>query len=184
MSLANSLLFIHIPKTGGTSVRTALGLGKVDHSKASEIRDDVWDRSTTISVVRNPYSRLLSQWAYHCTTEYQGNLLRTVPNLKGMSFRDYLSSVVSVSSDPMFSSMVEFLERRPTTIEIDFLLRFESLNSDFQLMVKRLGLKTTLPHLNASNSEAYLDKMRKWERDFIYQLYRTDFETFGYPRRF
>ena len=82
MPFNSKVLFVHIPKTAGTTIETALGLKSAEclydfqgkkadqivtrqHLFASEYRNiiDNVDNLYRVSVVRNPYDRLVS--AYH-----------------------------------------------------------------------------------------------------------------------
>lgn len=60
------LVFVHIPKTSGTSVADAIyGDKKSQHYPANELfRDPELRHLSSFSVVRNPYARLLSAYNY------------------------------------------------------------------------------------------------------------------------
>jgi len=63
-------IFVHVQKTGGNSVRTALGADIFDpykHFFARELRDihgeAIWESCFKFTFVRNPWDRLVSWWS-------------------------------------------------------------------------------------------------------------------------
>jgi len=71
-----NIIFVHIPKNGGSSISSCLGLstpwGKYPHNKAQALRKYVignigkgfWKAATKFAVIRNPWDRLVSAFCY------------------------------------------------------------------------------------------------------------------------
>ena len=77
-----NILFVHIPKTGGQSIRSALGWGNMEsvcvHLTALGWIDSMgwehWNSSYTFSVVRNPWDRMVSAYFYDKKRHWSGPL--------------------------------------------------------------------------------------------------------------
>ena len=65
-------------------------------------------------------------------------------------------------------------------INIDFVGRFEHLNSDFDFIMIHLGIQDTLPHLNKTNHKDYRDHYDDSSRKLIEEAFAKDIEYFGY----
>merc|ERR1719389_639054 len=65
-------------------------------------------------------------------------------------------------------------------------LRQESLDDDFNALMKEFGSDIALPDKHLMGTDAYngctidREKITQPTKDMIYQYYRDDFETFGY----
>ena len=65
------LIFVHIPKTGGTSIKKSLGITNRSlgyHKRANDIKKEIpdkWKNYFKFSVVRNPYDRVYSIYSYY-----------------------------------------------------------------------------------------------------------------------
>lgn len=63
---------------------------------------------------------------------------------------------------------------------VDFVGKMENIDADFQEICKRIGVEAQLPHINKSAHKPYQDYYTDATRDAIGELCREDIETFGY----
>jgi len=157
------MIFLHIPKTGGSAIIDRL---KVNHSKHipmkfCEKRKGWW------TVVRNPFDRLISMYAY--TNNY---VIDENPDKVKKWFSDQIKNPMPVNE---FANLIT-----PMCEYIDFsqdveVLRFENLQDEIK---KRYDVD--LPVVNFSrrgNYEYYYDEEL---REIVLDYYREDFKLFNY----
>jgi hypothetical protein len=197
ISLQKRFLFVHIPKTAGNSIQTALrdysedqlvalrkeqdGIERFGlrnpkykikkHSTLAEYRDALGNEQFRslykFSCVRNPWDRMIS---YYFTPT------QTPETWKRKKFRKMISKIVSVAD----YLRLDQDEEDPFT-NVDYIMRFESLAEDFRTVCGKVGISAaTLPRYNRSNREHY----SKYYDDELRELVRTQFaaeiERFGY----
>ena len=196
-------IFIHIPRTGGSSIEDALALknasneedlatlsGWIDspelreqqfvspvlqHLALSEIRrlvpDDTLSNYFVFAIVRNPWDRLLSNYLFE-----RNHFFHFHPDAQAyMALTDYIDQL-----NPFLrQSQSDFVED-PHGL-LDFVGRFENLDSDFSHIAARLHHRPTpLAHLNRTRHEHYSRYYCDESRDKIADLFARDIETFGY----
>ena len=117
-------IFVHINKTGGTSIAKAIGLPKKNHLTAKEIIDIVgqtkWDKAFKFTFVRNPWAKVVSHYLYRIKTN------QTSMSDKNISFSDWVKVTYGECKDPlfydipkMFQPQVEWLINKHGKIDID-----------------------------------------------------------------
>jgi hypothetical protein len=79
----------------------------------------------------------------------------------------------------------DFVRDKNGKVLVDFIGRFENLQSDFDRVCPEIGLPpTALPHVNKSKVirkyKGYQDYYDKESKEFIAELYKSDIELFGY----
>lgn len=177
------LIMIHVPKTGGTSLHTQIWPGSpTQHLLASSFPADLWRRYFSFGFVRNPYERLASCYCYHCRSDYQGELIDRIPELKSLSFIEYLDQVVRSrqSFDSRFKSMHELLHH-PSGVPVDFIGRFETFEADARRVLDTAAISDPVAHKNKGPGNDYGELLGDNERLIIEELFAQDFTTFGYP---
>ena len=192
-------IFIHIPKTGGTSIEYKLDLGHIENGfiiedKISFQHSDytyyqnlfgyLFKKYTKFTVVRNPYTRIISAYFY-------------IPNKKigakaSQSFDDFLKYVESVLKkknfhedlyDIHFRNQHEFICDSNGKIKVDKLFHFEKYNEVEDFLFKKYNItdKRVMLKGNYKKNQIILTDKQK---NLIYNLYKKDFELFGYSKDF
>ena len=181
---ARNLLFLHIARTGGTSVETAL-VGRdwwqidpaTKHISASQARsihgEIVWRKFKKFTIVRNPWDRIVSMWVtgwwYDESTHLRG--------AKPVSMKEFLRTLKPHPHERYGSLHYhEILDE-----EMDFILRFESLQTDFSAMLKSLNQPDlVLPRVESRVRDDYHAYFDQESADLVAAIYQTDIRRFNY----
>lgn len=204
MKSTKNAIFIWIPKTAGTSVWTALkenygcpklklpeqwpkfkqsGILTFSHVSIPGLRakgfisDEFYNSSFKFCFVRNPFDRMVSLYHY---------LMKDKIIKQGISFKKFCKMVHDDPNPIGLYNVKRKSQAQPQVKwlvpEMDFIGRFENLQSDFDKILTRLELAPVeLPHTRVSKNrkptKAYYDKKTI---SLVRKIYKADFETFGY----
>lgn len=126
------IAFCHVPRTGGVSVCNALGLKIVDrHNPASWYRENYPDYFL-FTVLRNYDDRIKSTFGWKNEEAYgQRDLDTLVEQVKNRNPEDHTGLMLKPN---------EFFLDCP----VDYTIRFEHLQQDFDKMMEKLGFETVL----------------------------------------
>ncbi|MDB9527389.1 sulfotransferase family 2 domain-containing protein [Oscillatoria sp. CS-180] len=179
----DKFLFIHINKTGGTSIAKALNIPP-KHDTALEKIEEVgrieWDKRFTFAVVRNPWDKVVSHYYYRVQTN------QTDLGSNQINFKDWVKRVYQEKSRPyydkpkMFMPQVDWVSDAAGTIIVDHICRFESLEADFREVCDRLEIDYNLPHLKSSKRGNYRDYYDSETTAIVADWYSQDIEKFNY----
>jgi chondroitin 4-sulfotransferase 11 len=181
---AERALFIHIPKTAGTSIIGSLMANcnyvNRDHLLAAQYRTAEWDSSYSFAVVRNPFERLVSHWKYH-TTNYTGRIFtKHGIDIQNKSLNEYIDVAYALDHTRLnWRSMVEYITH-PCGKPIDQILRFETLTQDWQTLCTHFNIKLSLLHLNQTPHDDYKQYYTPETKNKVQDWYAVDLERFGY----
>ena len=198
-----SWLFVHNPKTGGTSIaQSLLGKDKINSvdklvtedraywshrtARAWATKDaDRWNRSFTFGICRHPVDRLASM--YQMYAQGKAGPLRNgrfvisqkdrQQELQRLARTHSLSELIAAGDFlglPSQASMLCINGR----VAVDFVGRCETLREDFARICAILGLPSRpLPHTRQTEP---LERLTDDDRRMVYSSCREDFDLFGY----
>ena len=191
-------IFVHVAKTGGSSVEAALTpwLDKPfagGHTSALEfafIEPEAWHQYFTFGFVRNPWDRLLSAYKY----------LMTLPPELGIEQQDFVRArllrymgdfdgfVAHLAAEPTALYFLDHLRPQhlflcdpPGNILVDHVARFEAIDAEWRGICQRIGIDVALPHHRRSSPPATLPpRYTAQSRAQVATLYQRDIALFGY----
>jgi hypothetical protein len=181
-------IFIHQRKAAGISIADAFGLSK--ESDFDNLDSDFhrfnegtisWDwngrtedekKYFVFSAVRNPFDRLISAWKFLDNTRNRTllNVLNDMP-LQSPDYEHLTRPQIEILREPGTAKLV-----------VDDLIRFETLQSDFDRVCDRIGRpRFALRHLNYSQREpGYRHYFDRQTRRLVEAHFAEDLEVFGY----
>lgn len=205
-SKKHNFIFIHIYKCGGNSIRRALGAPSISqqdynpsesfeihgvHANIADVKKhltenrgaDFYRDAFKFSVVRNPYSHIVSLYRYIRNSKIH-NYHDVVMS---QNFYQYLHWYIeSMDFDRPYGAnkhqfMHQFLDN-----EMNYIARLEHIDLDMKTIFKKVGLPLAkVPMVNRFN-----DKLRiPWRNyfmndtrciDFVKEHFAEDFNKFGY----
>lgn len=192
-------------EVGGTALGEALQgefkkrFGLTKHATAAEIRTivgpELWSEYFSFGIVRNPYAR--AQSTFHFMKRWRGNKemdrLKFIENMP--DFRTFAVSpkLQRKQFHRLLWSQAQWLCDEAGKLLVSQVGHLESLNADLDAiqaaipgLPKRQQVTLEAPKRNKSASDD--DELLNLLRDepeveqALYEAYRDDFETFGYPR--
>lgn len=175
-------VFVHINKTGGSSIEDALGLS-FRHLTALELRAEMgarrWQRRFVFSFVRNPWDKVVSHYYYRLQTEQLG--------ADPPSFNDWVRATYGdqnpewLDSRRMFLPQMAWLADAHGELMVDFVGRFERLQLDFDEVCARIGReRIALPHLKGSRRPHHRELYQPDTRQIVGEWFAADIGSFGY----
>lgn len=196
------LIFVHIPKTGGSTISNILvpninihdekymeylyGIKNnkaLQHLSIIEIKKIVknTDDYYKFSIVRNPYDRLVSEY-YWCQ-------IKNIGNKSGQKFDDFLNYIIDIFKNNKFDTNIytdHFIPQYKflyddNILKVDKIFKFENFNNVLQFLKEKYDINTNFyKHLKVHNGNKL--NLTQNQKNIIYNLYKKDFELFNYPK--
>jgi len=196
-------IFIHIPRTAGSSIERALinddwwtVESKTKHliaSQAKKIYSEYWNDYFKFSFVRDPYSRMLSMTTFDKIRKmYYGDTVSFTGIITDQHINEYkklFGHLILIEHDYRFYKRkeVENETHRENCVygnildePIDYIGKFETLEEDFKNLCNTLGLRekelgkfSHSPHEHSLSVEA---------KSLVSELYDKDFLTYNYSK--
>ncbi len=175
--------FVHINKTGGSSIEKALNL-PFQHRTALEMRALMgtkrWQSRFSFAFVRNPWDKVASHYAYRVQTNQTG--LRE----EQIAFKDWVRLAYG-EQDPryydqhkMFMPQTDWIVDEHGQVIVNMVGRYERLVDDFARVCETVGRRAELPHLKKSSNRDYRQMYDSPTVDIVGRWFDNDVRTFGY----
>lgn len=196
-------VFLHVPKTAGLSLVSALRMPYLDEELDVRVRfcqrgivtfghqsysalvaqglvgEDFDKKSFKFTFVRNPFDRAVSLYSY----------LKGWRIPAGETFREFCMRIESADFEPIgvfnarglsqCNPQVRWLEG----VKVDYLGRLESIAADVEKVCGQLGIEAPgLPHVNRSKRKDPREMFDDRSLAAVRGYYQEDFERFGYSR--
>jgi hypothetical protein len=198
-------VFIHISKNAGTSVvRTAGSAIRVAGHRTAASWIAGYGRSAPLFAVhRNPFDRVVSEYFYRRRRFLGGEKNPHLSNL-GKSFDEWVistfrdgeyrtrayfeaNSVPYNRANMIGDCLIWFLPQtrwicgEEGAVLVDEILRYETLDEDWEQFAMKYGIGKALTHHNASNRERdYNAYYSPRSREVVQEYFASDFDAFGY----
>jgi len=180
----SSILFIHIPKTAGSSIFNKIYSKDLDtwnrtsprsHESYSSLKNNnkIDDSVFSFSVVRNPYNR-----TYSCFNQFNKTNKTTI------SFIEYLKNIknnnISLITPLLHLPQRDYVIDELGNISIKKIYRFENLKELESDLGWNLGFDNVGNYMIESYNKDYTDEAI----NLVQELYDSDFIHFGYSKNF
>lgn len=198
ISHKHKFIFVHIPKTAGTSLEIALEddscvfkrgqwskkpmgfnaplnhltITQIQQSK--ELSVDDFNSFFKFTFVRNPWDKVISE----C---FCGQIQLAFKDCK--TVKDKIKKVCLLSKTPSgygahCKPQIDFVGDNKN---INFIGRFENLKKDYEYVCKQLNIENVdLIHKHKTNKEPYQNYFDQETIDLVAESYKEDIDYFGY----
>ena len=182
---SQKVLYIHIPKTGGTSISKAIYDKEDHHFSARELAffyPREFKEYYKFSMVRHPFDRIVSMYKY----------IRKYPQLETFqqldipdTFRDFVMDFLRpkvIKYQYFFWSQKAYLCNHLGSIgQINFIGRYENFDESLHYIKSVVNTDKFIPWENKSSTQVLFDQgLEKELRRKVYELYRSDYHLFDY----
>ena len=191
--------FIHIPKTGGSTISSVLSQNSfanlperikehkcnvsnphewtMKHSRIHEL-DMRYQNFFCFAFVRNPWDLMVSSYSWWTQNTHLPVRRDCGQILKTQGFNSFIKTNSSFINECYHQNngQLHWLNDK-----INFIGRFENLQDDFNIVCDKIGIpQQQLPHTNKTNHKHYTEYYDDETREIVAEKYARDIEYFGY----
>lgn len=189
LDLANDFIFVHVPKTGGMSVRYAMksvgltipGSHKSVSAYQNMYGEDIFDRHDGYAVIRNPLDRLVSAYFYgRARINSNAHQERHAKELFSQDFNGFIKLIYE-EREKYSKKLVIITPQSSFVSGIDGdipvkLYSFDMLNSFISTLTKKhSGIVADTKHANRTKHAHFLDYYDDELTRMVLDVYAYDF---------
>ncbi len=193
--MGKNCIFIHIPKTAGTSITQAFNLTTTNHYTAQELRWWMGSRSYgrfySFCIARNPYDRFLSLYHYARLEHSTHHSVHPEDTRRKHSDYDLLKDAsINECADLLRDGKLSALWKPQTDwfldtngdLLVNYVGHYETLEYDFALLSFHIcGEVMLLPRVNESGRQLPCDQeLTEYAITAIESVYARDLATLDY----
>lgn len=183
------LLFLHIPRTGGTSIMSLLkdrlpdakGL-LLQHDNASTVSISFFRQYSDyfkFSFVRNPWDRLLSLYAL--ALKYPVDNSKPLFSFEAFYKKYELEQVNLKLGRAFYLNQTDYLYNKNGEMVVDKVGRYENYEHELLEILHEQNIPFTyIPRLNKTEHAHYRSFYSEERKKFVEKLCYKDIESFGY----
>jgi len=181
-SKEHNILFVHIPKNAGSTIRDELGITKSAHYPLSVLQGymdkETFDNAIKVAVFRNPWERMVSWYRYR----QQKN-----QDPKGVGFSYWLRNGVAQYNMDLFDTLPQVkwgckLDTINLHESLDYIINFEHLNEQWKELcdIENINVKK-LPKTNSTGIYDYTEQYTILEDVVLVRnMFRSDVDILNY----
>lgn len=201
-------IFIEVPKTGSTSIRSVIGKPVKPHLDMQEIESSwIYEgenflnkkslRKTYDLIPKNIRQKIGQRWL---KSYFKFGFVRNpwdrvvslylrkegIQKSKEMTFEEFVYWI-EYSSDTCKKAsthkyQIDWFKNNDGKIAVDFIGKFENLEQDFDFVARKIGVDVQLPHKNKNtkNRKHYHEYYNDETKNIIAKKFDVDIEYFGY----
>ena len=186
ISHTHRFIFIHIPRTGGTSLTNLLCSDWSDvkrigaqHASAHHNHTEIqaWPSYRTFTFVRNPWARLYSWF----------QLLQKLNPQHSFTLEQFLreqdpSRSQASQDNGFYFNQLDYLRDPQGNLVTDFIGRYENYQQDVGRLLELLDIPAAMPipHLNTTEGPDYRSQYTHAARELVAERCSEDIAHFGY----
>jgi hypothetical protein len=202
ISDTKKFIFIHVPKTGGISIRKCLEpyatvpvfKRNIKHIKKQQtnpklfmhaqatnlqkfIRKDQWDYFK-FAFVRNPWDWMVSHYEYMIRIKD-----RRSARARKLGFEKYVKWIQRADNKryPALKAGLKIFITKDDALLVDFVGKYENIKADFDHICSVSDLAHTLPHLNKSkNKKDFRSYYNEETKNIVSKMFSFTIDKFGY----
>ena len=191
ISHKHKCIFIHIPKTGGSSIEKSLGMKLSHHDHNHYLKKIKSNDVFTFSVVRNSFNKAVSDYKWILRGRNR-NPIKKMFAKKGFKYFVNTYYNLEYSDIQNFKNLGWFnhhylthrrlqLDMLNPISKVDFIIRFENLQEDFDIVCDKIGIpRQELPHKNKTKHKHHTEYYDDETREIVAEKFAKDIEYFGF----